>query len=297
MATVTGYTAARMQEIEDSAIIGGVIVGDDLILTRYDEGEINAGNVRGPTGSPGVTEGELDDFILNTSPVGSITDYIGAAAPPKWALLQGQILVNAVATHPDLWAIVPASMKSGNDIILPDARGRMTVGLNAADAIMDAMGETGGSKNAIVVSHVHTGPSHTHTGPSHTHTGPSHTHSIDHNHASFNTSSSGAHTHVSDVSGSSRYMYDAGVAGIYTSPAPGTTFRSEFMTNGGTHAHAIDVPSFSGTSGSGGTGNTGASGTANTGASGTGNTGSTGSSGTNANMPPFIAFNKIIKVE
>ena len=53
MASVTGYTAARMQEIEDQAIVTGAIVGDNLVLTRYDGGTINAGNVRGPTGATG----------------------------------------------------------------------------------------------------------------------------------------------------------------------------------------------------------------------------------------------------
>lgn len=58
MATVTAYTAARTQEIEDSAIVSGVVVGDNLILTRFDGASINAGNVRGiqgPTGSTGDT--------------------------------------------------------------------------------------------------------------------------------------------------------------------------------------------------------------------------------------------------
>lgn len=53
MATVTGYTAERMKEIEDSAIIAGVIVGNDLILTRFDGEQVNAGNVRGPQGPTG----------------------------------------------------------------------------------------------------------------------------------------------------------------------------------------------------------------------------------------------------
>ncbi len=62
MATVTGYTAARMKEIEDAAIIDGAVVLDDLILTRYDAAEINAGNVRGPQGiqgPPGPTSIEV----------------------------------------------------------------------------------------------------------------------------------------------------------------------------------------------------------------------------------------------
>jgi hypothetical protein len=67
MATVTGFTAARMQEIEDSTIVDGDIVGDNLILKRRDLVEIDAGNVRGPVGPTGpvgeVSQSELDAAI------------------------------------------------------------------------------------------------------------------------------------------------------------------------------------------------------------------------------------------
>jgi hypothetical protein len=53
MATITGYTAARMQDIEDSAIVGGSIVGGELLLDRYDGGTVNAGQVQGPVGEVG----------------------------------------------------------------------------------------------------------------------------------------------------------------------------------------------------------------------------------------------------
>jgi len=53
MATITGYTAARMQDIEDSSIVGGTIVGDNLILDRFDGGTVDAGEVRGPVGEVG----------------------------------------------------------------------------------------------------------------------------------------------------------------------------------------------------------------------------------------------------
>ena len=46
--------------------------------------------------------------------------------------------------------------------------GRMIVGLNASDALFDTAEETGGSKDAIVVSHTHTATS-TVTDPGHTH--------------------------------------------------------------------------------------------------------------------------------
>lgn len=53
MATVTGYTSTRMKEIEDAAIIDGDVVGNDLILTRYDTTQINAGSIKGSTGVAG----------------------------------------------------------------------------------------------------------------------------------------------------------------------------------------------------------------------------------------------------
>lgn len=54
MATVTGFTAARMQQIENESINSGVIVGDDLILVRRDLVEINAGMVKGAPGTNGT---------------------------------------------------------------------------------------------------------------------------------------------------------------------------------------------------------------------------------------------------
>lgn len=53
MASVTGLTAARMLEIEAESIVGGHIVGDELMLVRFDGVEIDAGNVRGPVGPVG----------------------------------------------------------------------------------------------------------------------------------------------------------------------------------------------------------------------------------------------------
>jgi hypothetical protein len=52
MATVTGLTATRMLQIEASSIIDGDIVGTDLILTRHDGTQINAGSIVGPGGLP-----------------------------------------------------------------------------------------------------------------------------------------------------------------------------------------------------------------------------------------------------
>lgn len=53
--TVTGYTAAHTQDIEDATIVGAAIVANELILTRHDSTTINLGNVKGATGSAGFT--------------------------------------------------------------------------------------------------------------------------------------------------------------------------------------------------------------------------------------------------
>lgn len=79
MASVTGYTAARMQEIEDQAIVDGSIVGDNLILERHNGGTINAGNVRGaagPTGPPGAVGGSVgtvDNRVVRADGTGGTT--------------------------------------------------------------------------------------------------------------------------------------------------------------------------------------------------------------------------------
>lgn len=57
MATVTGYTAQRMQQIEDQSIIDGNVVSGELILVQRNGTTINAGNVRGPQGDTGTTGG------------------------------------------------------------------------------------------------------------------------------------------------------------------------------------------------------------------------------------------------
>lgn len=61
MATITGITAEKMAEITDAYIVDGDVVGDNLILTRYDGTTIDAGNVRGPKGDEGDPAGGVGD--------------------------------------------------------------------------------------------------------------------------------------------------------------------------------------------------------------------------------------------
>lgn len=151
MATVTGFTAERMEEMEAATIIDGDVVGDNLILTRHDTTTINAGNVRGPTGSPGVTQPELDTFMNDHLPIGSSVDYIGITSPSvKWILAIGQTIVNGQTLYPGFWAIIPASMKSGSSIIMPNMAGKVVVVYDATQTEFDTIIEIGGAKTHVL---------------------------------------------------------------------------------------------------------------------------------------------------
>ena len=82
MATVTGLTKDAMEAIRDGVIVDAEVVGNNLILTKFDASTIDAGNVRGPAGpvsypakvtslpTSGLTDG--DEVILQTSGMASV---------------------------------------------------------------------------------------------------------------------------------------------------------------------------------------------------------------------------------
>lgn len=79
MATITGFTAARMLLMEAETIVDGSIVGDDLILEKHDGSTVNAGNVRGPTGATGAT-GPSEAAITLTTDGDILTRAAGVPA-------------------------------------------------------------------------------------------------------------------------------------------------------------------------------------------------------------------------
>ncbi len=81
--TVTGFTAARALEIEESAIVGGRIVGDNLILTTRSGDDQTAGNVRGPKGNKGDAGGVWDATDVLTGGVRLAGNLGGTAEVPK----------------------------------------------------------------------------------------------------------------------------------------------------------------------------------------------------------------------
>lgn len=173
--------------------------------------------------------------------------------------------------------------------------GRMPVGFNAADPLFDTAEETGGSKDAIVVSHSHTVTSTGTTASSlstHTHTfsGTSSGQSATHSHSASSTVSDPSHTHTFTAGaayGTPTTYYQAYAAGAGTNVAysssgsiasstTGVTVSTSIGNASGDHSHT-----YSGTTSSQDLAHTHT-------VSVSGTTASTGSSGTNANLPPYI---------
>jgi hypothetical protein len=111
-----------------------------------------------PTGTIGVTQSSGN----NTTAIAT-TAFVQAAATAVLQLLHpvGSVYINATdSTNPGTllgfgtWSAFGA--------------GRVPVGFDASDSLFDTAEETGGSKDAIVVSHTHTATS-TVTDPSHAH--------------------------------------------------------------------------------------------------------------------------------
>jgi microcystin-dependent protein len=138
MATITGFTAERMLEIENGTVVDGEIRADGhLWLIQHDGTEIDAGTVTGPPGPVGpvgpasisAIPGEVKLWPGGTLPL--LADY------GKWAWADGAVYV--VATYPKAAAhIAPewrtfagASDPGGANFRVPDLRGLVPVGMDA----------------------------------------------------------------------------------------------------------------------------------------------------------------------
>jgi hypothetical protein len=107
----------------------------------------------GTPAAPTATSGSNTTQIATTA---FVTAALGAIYPV------GSIYINATSSSN------PATLL-GFGTWEAFGAGRMMVGLNASDTLFDTAEETGGSKDAIVVSHTHTATS-TVTDPGHLHT-------------------------------------------------------------------------------------------------------------------------------
>lgn len=186
MATINGLTAERLLQLEADTVIGGHVEGDDLILEQHDGSTINAGSVRGFPG--------LDDMTLY-DPVGVPKPYFGSVAPAGHGICNASTAYDG-ALYPELAAMFDTGAACVNGpttaghFLLPDLRGKFLVGLHGGIGAFDTLHETGGSKDAIVVTHGHTAYQ-----GAHNHTVTVQANTADHTHG---TSDGGGHSHSVD---------------------------------------------------------------------------------------------------
>lgn len=120
------------------------------------------------------TEGQVLTTISGVAawgtgvPAGVILDYGGAAAPSGWLLCDGTSYLRA--DYADLFTAIGTTFGAadGTHFNVPNAEGKVTVGLDAAQTEFDTLGETGGAKtHTLTVAEM---PSHRHIGSGHANT-------------------------------------------------------------------------------------------------------------------------------
>lgn len=122
-----------------------------------------------------ITTAKLDSGVTNLFvPVGGLVQFAGATAPAggKWMLADGSAISRS--SYAALFALIGTTYGVGDGATtfnLPNLKGRVPVGLDAAQTEFDVLGETGGVKSVTLTAAQSGLPSHAHsiTDVSHSH--------------------------------------------------------------------------------------------------------------------------------
>ena len=203
----TGSTGAKGQKGEASTVAGDKGQKGE-IGTTGDKGATGAGD-KGQKGEEGPQGGG--------APVGQIVAWSGSASslPTGYFLCDGSAVSRT--TYAALFTVVGTTHGAGNGsstFNIPDLRDRFVVGASSSGGY--SVGNTGGSKDAVLVSHTHNLQNHVHGINLTTNDPGGHTHgiprgqggsqasmgpyvpnpSVEYAQSPFNTTSGGAHTHT-----------------------------------------------------------------------------------------------------
>ena len=154
----------------DPFTITGTLTAANVVAS----GSIAASGTLTSSGTLAVTGNLTLDGASGTS--GQVLVSAGSGATPTWgnAFVAGMIMMwsGTIANIPSGWALCNGSNGT------PDLRNRFVIGAHSDDAgvakttVTGSATTTGGTKDAIVVSHTHTATSSV-VDPGHTHTSPS----------------------------------------------------------------------------------------------------------------------------
>lgn len=236
MASVDGKTSVKIDDLINDTIVNGHVTSGHLILEARGGAEIDAGEVTG-VGSPGPKGDKGDPGTNGTNGVGlpgpkgdkgdkgdpGVDGLPGSSVSALDLMPVGYVYISVVSTSP--------ATLFGGGTWQRIAQGRVLVGLDGTDTDFDTAEETGGEKkHTITTAEL-----------------PVHDHAIDHNHPVATSEVGGAHAH--NITRKAAAGTGGGVVrGNNTAEADGTTQATT------EHTHDVNLPNFTGTSGSAGTG-------------------------------------------
>lgn len=187
----------------------------------------------------------VDSFI----PVGVIMPFGGVSAPAggHWLLCDGTDY--STTTYPELFSALQYRFGgSGGTFKVPNLNGRVMVGVDPTQDRFNTPGDLGGTWVAPISKHHHT-MTHDHGEFDSGVQSANHQHAMTHNHATFKTAATGGgHAHTGEFTNDAlagggmwvgRRIADTGTSAAQITP-----------NNGGVHQHDIDVPQFTGNTGS-----------------------------------------------
>ena len=245
--------------------------GSKAMTAAFDAGSFKLTNVAtGVAGTDAVNVTQLNAAVTTSVPTGAVWMFSTGTAPSGWLLCDGSAVSRT--TYATLFGVIGTTYGVGDGSTtfnLPNFSSKFPYG--------GTPGATGGSADAVVVTHSHTD----------TLAAPAHTHSVDPPNTA-TTSTSGGTPSLANATGGAVAV---GSAAFGAEPLDvhdgGTAFQggadfNDFSFNSlAAHSHSVNIAAF--TSG-------GASATALT-----GSIASEGVSGTNANLPPYLGISFIIK--
>lgn len=240
-------------------------------------------------------------------------------APAGWLLCDGAYILRA--DYPALFAAISTTYNIAGDtdatrFRLPNLKGKVIVGFNAAETEFDALGESGGSKTSTA-THSHTLSAHTHT-QAHTHTFTSGRTNTNHAHNVYardqTTGDGGSHFHIARFvrvvySTTSSSHAHGGGANTAAEGQNGGVYYGANMTidvdSSGNHGHNFnhDHPSTNWASESPWpgdynhlhSGTTDGVGTPSTGGPSATDTGGSSAGAASGNLQPYLTMNYLIK--
>ena len=274
----------------------------------------------------GVTS-PIQTQINTNTPTGMISIHSAATAPTGWLLCDGTSY--STTTYANLYGVIGYTFGgSGANFNVPNLKGKVVVGIDAAQAEFDTRGETGGamthqhaasnSGNTSVAHNHSIDPPSTNSSnhDGHNHNITAHTHGASHNHADTIavTIGGGSHTHGDNFATGTGSPNTVGLSGGATTTA--ASVNHTHTVNGSvstdtSHAHTATMSggvtniafSTGGASENVTSGNTGGHAHSvdiaafnTTGGEGGSHVHTTPASDTLSNLQPYMALNYIIKI-